>query len=90
MKNLAKTTVLVLSAAILFAAVAFGTRDNAGVVRVLQQQGYTEIKLTGYRMFAGGRDDTWAEGFEATTPSGERITGAVTYGPFRAKTIRVD
>ena len=58
--------------------------------RVLEQQGYHDIKFTGYRAWAGSKDDLYRTGFEATSVVGVRVSGAVTGGPLKGYTIRVD
>ncbi len=59
--------------------------------RLLEQQGYTEIRITGWRPFMAGKDDEFSTGFEATAPNGERVTGAVTGGLlFKGATVRFD
>lgn len=59
--------------------------------RVLEQQGYTNITITGWRPLMAGKDDSVSTGFEATSPSGQRVSGAVTGGlVFKGSTIRLD
>lgn len=59
--------------------------------RVLIAAGYTEIKITGYRYFMAGEDETYSTGFRAISPGGEEVTGAVTSGVLKkGKTIRLD
>lgn len=58
-------------------------------IRVLRDQGYTEIKITGYRPFMSD-EDTFSTGFEAKSPNGRKVTGAVTSGAFKGNTIRLD
>jgi len=64
--------------------------DEKGATRVLEQSGYKEIEITGYRPFMEGEDDLYCTGFKAISPSGSTVTGAVTSGPFKGKTIRLD
>lgn len=64
--------------------------DDDTAIRVLQQSGYTQIKITGYRPFMKGEDDTYSTGFEAISPTGAQVSGAVTGGPFKGNTIRLD
>lgn len=66
-------TLLLLLALCLLALAACTDDDNA--TRVLQQSGYTQIKITG---------------FEAVSPAGAQVSGAVTGGPFKGNTIRLD
>jgi len=58
--------------------------------RILADQGYTEIVITGWRPFAAGKDDSFSTGFEARSPGGRKVTGAVTSGFFKGSTIRLD
>lgn len=67
-----------------------GCTDEEGAQRVLQQNGYTNITITGYRWGMGGENDTYVTGFEATSPSGARVSGAVCSGMFKGSTIRFD
>jgi len=67
-----------------------GCTDEDGARRVLQQNGYKDITITGYRWGMGGEKDTYVTGFEATSPSGARVSGAVCSGLFKGSTIRFD
>lgn len=62
--------------------------ENA--TRVLRQSGYKNIRITGWRPFAKSEKDVFSTGFEATSPSGEPVTGAVTSGWLKGSTIRLD
>lgn len=57
--------------------------------RVLRQNGYTDIEITGWEPFMAGEDDTFSTGFRAISPSGEVVEGAVTGGYLKGKTIRL-
>ena len=58
--------------------------------RVLEAQGYTNIKTGGYAFFACSEDDTFATKFTATSVSGQVVTGAVCSGLFKGNTVRVN
>lgn len=58
--------------------------------RVLEAQGYTNIKTGGYALWACSEDDAFATKFTATSVSGNTVTGAVCSGWFKGNTIRVD
>ena len=58
--------------------------------RILRQSGYRDIEITGWRPFAKSEKDVFSTGFEATSPNGETVTGAVTSGWFKGGTIRLD
>lgn len=64
--------------------------DGDTARRVLIQQGYTEIEITGYSPFSCGKDDSFATGFVATSPAGIRISGTVCSAFFKGATIRFD
>lgn len=60
-----------------------------GARRVLEQQGYTNIVITGWDAFACGEDDTFSTGFVATNPAGIKVRGVVCQGLiFKNSTIR--
>jgi hypothetical protein len=65
------------------------TRPN-DTTRILQQQGYKNIEITGWRPFAKSEEDVFSTGFSATSPSGEAVTGTVTSGWLKGGTIRLD
>lgn len=72
------------------ALILSGCYSNGDALKALTESGYTEIKLHGYAMWACGTDDTFATEFEAKSPSGAVVTGAVCSGWFKGKTIRLD
>lgn len=47
---------------------------------VLQQEGYTNIEITGWSPFMCSEDDEWSTGFEATNAAGQRVEGTVCCG----------
>jgi len=59
-----------------------------GARRILTQQGYTDITLTGYDAWSCGQDDWYSTGFVATNVNGVRVTGVVCQGMFKGATIR--
>lgn len=64
--------------------------DSNGATRTLINNGYTNVEITGYRFFSGGRDDVFVTGFEAISPAGIPVSGVVTRGWFNGNTIRLD
>ena len=54
----------------------------------LIQQGYTDVKITGWSPFSCSQSDDYNEGFEATTVAGYRVKGVVCMGLFKGSTIR--
>jgi hypothetical protein len=64
--------------------------DADGATRVLKANGFTDIKITGYKWF-NGTQDYYNTGFEATGVNGTRVTGNVSRGIFfKGSTIRLD
>jgi hypothetical protein len=60
-------------------------------MRILEENGYTNIQITGYNWAACGQDDTYHTGFVATAPSGRQVTGTVCAGVFfKNSTIRFE
>ena len=70
------------------APVALTTPDRA--TQTLLAQGYTEVRTTGYAYFDCGTGDLFATAFEATSPSGQRVEGAVCSGLLKGNTVRLD
>lgn len=75
---------------LLVALALAGCTDSDGARRTLAAQGYSNITITGYRFGAGGEGDTYVTGFEATSPAGVRVSGAVCRGWLKGSTIRLD
>ncbi|EAQ28704.1 hypothetical protein NAP1_13933 [Erythrobacter sp. NAP1] len=57
---------------------------------VLEIQGYSDIEISGYAYLACGNGDVFATAFEATSPSGQAVEGAVCSGIFKGNTVRLD
>jgi len=64
--------------------------NGDGAVRALEGAGYTNIKITGYRLTGCHDDDTFRTGFNATGPTGKNVTGVVCSGILKGATIRLD
>ena len=56
--------------------------------RVLTNEGYTNIEITGYNLFACSDEDTFKTGFRAKNRNGKIITGTVCSGVLKGSTIR--
>lgn len=67
-----------------------GCTQNEKAREVLENAGYSNIELTGYRLWLKGKDDDYSTGFRALAPNGRTVTGAVTGGIFKGNTIRFD
>ncbi len=75
---------------IAFIALAACT-DAPDAKRTLENQGYTNVKAGGYAAFScDSESDLYATNFEAISPSGTPVTGAVCKGVFKGSTIRFD
>ncbi len=81
-------TKLLPAIALVLALAACSDGDTAR--RVLMQQGYTEIEITGWSPFSCSQDDTFSTGFQAKSPAGLRVTGTVCSAFFKGATIRFD
>lgn len=64
--------------------------EENGNIRVLKSMGYTDIKMTGIRMFKCPKEYTFSIGFEATSQSGTRVTGTVCSGFTMGHTVLLD
>ena len=67
-----------------------GCTKPDGTQRVLKQQGFTDIQITGYRPFMCSDRDTFCTGFTAKGPNGDRVSGAVCSGWLKGATVRFD
>lgn len=77
-----------LIAAALLALTACVGQDRAA--RVLKEQGYTDIEITGYRWLGCSDDDQFHAGFKAKSPAHVPVTGVVCSGFTKGSTIRLD
>ena len=64
--------------------------DEQTARRVLEEQGFTEVRTTGWSWFGCGKDDTFSTGFEAKSPRGSSVSGVVCSGWFKGATVRLD
>lgn len=81
-----KKLILILAVAVTLTAC---TRpDDAR--RVLEQNNYTQIEITGWRPFMASENETFSTGFTAKAPNGQYVSGAVTSRLFGGNTIRLD
>jgi hypothetical protein len=77
---------LLIAIAVLFCAC---TNPN-GATKVLRQQGYTDIEMTGYKFFACSHEDFYHTGFRAKSAAGYDVEGCVCEGLFfKNSTIRL-
>lgn len=64
--------------------------DNNNARRVLESEGYYNIRFTGYKCFACSDDDVYATGFTANNRNGNLVSVTVCAGVFKRNTIRLD
>jgi hypothetical protein len=76
--------ILILALCFLFIACT----DERGAKRVLLDNGYTNVQITGFDFFTCSDKETFATGFTATSPNGRRVQGAVCSGVMKGYTIR--
>ena len=75
----------------LLCIVLAGCTNPESATKVLQDAGYSDVKMTGYAWFACSKDDTFHTGFTAKGPSGRPVKGVVCEGLlFKSSTIRLD
>lgn len=75
----------------LFALSLVACTDPDNASRVLREQGYTEIRITGYNMMACSDDDHYHTGFTAKSPNGTQVNGTICAGLlFKNSTIRFE
>lgn len=75
---------------VIVAGLAACTQPN-NAQSLLESQGYTDVRITGYNWFGCSDDDTYHTGFEAKSPTGKPISGTVCAGLiFKGATIRFD
>lgn len=65
--------------------------DPKNAQRILEDNGYTDVRLTGYSWFSCGQGDTYRDGFIAKSPVGRDVEGTVCSGwLFKNSTIRFE
>lgn len=67
-----------------------GCTKSDSTISFLDQQGYKNIVVTGWRPFMADKNDVFSTGFRAINSNGKNVSGAVTEGWFKGKTIRFD
>lgn len=78
-----------IAALLLLALAGVACTDSNKATRVLSDQGYTNIQITGYAFLGCSEDDTFSTGFTATSPAGKQVSGVVCSSWFtKGATIR--
>ena len=85
--NRLKATSLV---ALLTVALVAGCTSENDASRALAGAGYRDVQITGYRWWGCSKDDQFHTGFEATGPTGQRVSGVVCSAWMKGSTIRMD
>jgi hypothetical protein len=67
----------------------YACTNESDTKRILQDEGYTNIELTGYDPWGCGEDDTYSTGFTATNKNGKKVKGVVCGGITKGYTIRM-
>jgi len=79
---------LVIAAIALLSA---GCTQPDHALKVLESQGYTDIRMGGYDWLNCSKDDTYHDKFTAKGPTGKEVSGVVCAGLFfRGSTVRLD
>lgn len=61
---------------------------NATSTTILEEQGYTNVKITGFNPFACSEDDMYRLNFTAISPNKTPVKGVVCSAPLKGYTIR--
>jgi hypothetical protein len=77
-------------AILIMALVLSGCTQVERTERVLADNGYTNIHVSGYAFFGCDEKDTFHTAFTATSPNGKTVSGVVCSGWFKGATIRFD
>lgn len=88
-----KSTISLIIVCVMIGLTAFnmrGLKDVEGAKRVLEDQGYTHVNITGLRSFKCGGKDLWRTGFKATNDAGRTVHGTVCTTLFKSSNIRFD
>ena len=64
--------------------------DAPSAERALDNLGFKDVKVTGYRIWGCGEEYTFHTGFEAVNPNGKIVTGVVCSGWLRGSTVKFD
>jgi hypothetical protein len=79
----------ILAATITALCVACTQPDHAK--KILEDQGYTDVRMDGYDWLNCSKDDVYHDKFTAKSPAGKKVSGVVCAGLlFKGATIRLD
>ncbi len=75
--------------ALILCSVLLSSCSGASTSEVLlEEQGYSNVEITGYNPFACSQDDFYRYNFTATNPNGKQVKGVVCSAPLKGSTIR--
>ena len=75
---------------LLVSLTAVACTSESDAQRALKGAGYTDVIMTGYKVFGCSEDDTFHSGFKAKGPTGQPVTGVVCSGILKGSTVRLD
>lgn len=90
LKNIVLLFVVLLGLLVIVNIVPMACTQEDDTIRILKQNGYSNIVITGWRPFMASKGESFSTGFEAVSPNGSKVSGVVTSGWFKGKTIRLD
>lgn len=67
-----------------------GCSDPTAATKALDDLGFSDVRLTGYRFLSCGKDYTFHTGFEARNPRGKPVSGTVCSGWFKGSSVKFD
>ena len=75
--------------AIVLCAILLSSCSGASTSEILlEEQGYTNVEITGFNLFACSEDDLYRYNFTATNSNGKQVKGVVCSAPLKGSTIR--
>jgi hypothetical protein len=66
-----------------------GCSDATGATNALEDAGYKNITITGFKIFGCDKNDTFSTGFNAIGITGRNVHGVVCSGFMKGSTIRI-
>ena len=88
LKNRISNTFYTLLCVVILSTSCTSTNDFEKGKKQLENQGYTNIKKTGYEMFCCGEDDSFSTGFTAIDKQGNKVKGCFCSGVLKGVTVR--
>jgi len=82
--------ILMIITAILILTITASCTKPEETKTILTKQGYTNIQIGGYSLFACSKGDFYSTKFNATSANGSNVSGTVCSGIFKGSTVRFD